>query len=205
MNLFYLDDDFEKNAEYHIDKHVAKMVLETMEMICMAHYVNKVVGHVPRKLEKDEYVEVCQYKNQFRSTPPENREIPYIGRDAHLNHPSTVWVRSSFGNYEWAWCYAYALEHERRFRNPNGVSCHKAIRLGETLPDLKIPSTGLTPFALAMGALRDKYPWLVDGNDVVGSYRRFYMLDKASFASWKHRSPPPWWDERFMQEYGTLR
>ena len=28
MNLFYLDEDLDKCAEYHVDKHVNKMILE---------------------------------------------------------------------------------------------------------------------------------------------------------------------------------
>ena len=205
MNLFYLDEDHDKNAEYHIDKHVVKMILETAEMICMAHYVNEVLGFVPRKLEKDEYVRVCQYKGQFKPLKPEDRPIPYIGRDAHLNHPSTIWVRSSYENYAWTWCYMHALESERKFRNPRGVPEHKAITLTRHLPDLSIPDRGFTPFALAMGNLKEAHPELVDDSNPIQSYRNFYMLDKNGFASWKSREVPEWWDESFIEQHGSVR
>ena len=34
MNLFYLDNDTDTNARYHVDKHCSKMILEGMQLIC---------------------------------------------------------------------------------------------------------------------------------------------------------------------------
>jgi hypothetical protein len=34
MNIFVLSLDHQKNAEYHLDKHVVKMPLETAQMLC---------------------------------------------------------------------------------------------------------------------------------------------------------------------------
>lgn len=34
MNIFYLDQDPKKAAEYHNDKHVIKMLLETAQLLC---------------------------------------------------------------------------------------------------------------------------------------------------------------------------
>ena len=39
MNIFVLDTDPEKAAEYHCDKHVVKMILETAQLISSAHWV----------------------------------------------------------------------------------------------------------------------------------------------------------------------
>ena len=88
-----------------------------------------------------------------------------------------------------------SLEAERKFRNPNGVQQHTAVRLCRQLPELDIPDVGFTPFALAMKAMIDKHPHLVHEDDPILSYRNFYMLDKATFASWKARDKPEWWDE----------
>jgi hypothetical protein len=60
---------------------------------------------------------------------------------------------------------------------------------------LDIPDVGFTPFALAMKAMLVEHPHLVDQSDPIQSYRNFYMLDKATFASWKGRDKPYWWDE----------
>ena len=57
------------------------------------------------------------------------------------------------------------------------------------LPEPKhMEDHGFTQFALAMTEE------LKDDGDPIQSYRNFYMLDKATFASYKHRDFPPWWD-----------
>ena len=38
MNIFYLDNDPRKCAVYHNDKHVVKMILETAQLLCGAHW-----------------------------------------------------------------------------------------------------------------------------------------------------------------------
>ena len=37
MNIFYLDKDPIKSAEYQYNKHVVKMILESAQMLCTAH------------------------------------------------------------------------------------------------------------------------------------------------------------------------
>ena len=36
MNIFILDTDIEKCAQYHCDQHVVKMILESVQMLCTA-------------------------------------------------------------------------------------------------------------------------------------------------------------------------
>ena len=36
MNIFILDNDIEKCAQYHCDRHVVKMILESAQMLCTA-------------------------------------------------------------------------------------------------------------------------------------------------------------------------
>jgi hypothetical protein len=38
MNIFFLDSDPTKIAEYHCDKHIVKMVLETAQLLCGVHW-----------------------------------------------------------------------------------------------------------------------------------------------------------------------
>lgn len=193
MNLFYLDKDHDKNAAYHIDKHVARMVLEAAEMLCMAHWTSELVGHVPRQLNKEEYQYVKEACQSVKNLPPEGRKIPYIGRAPHLNHPSTIWVRSSLENYAWTYCYMDSLEAERRHRFKGGVPIHKAYRLcQEKLGIPNIPDEGFTPFAKAMKDFLKIRPDLANA-DPIEAYRAFYIYDKHTFASWTNREPPSWW------------
>ena len=48
MNIFILDYDVKKCAEYHVDKHVVKMILETAQLLCGVHWVTG--GNAPYKL-----------------------------------------------------------------------------------------------------------------------------------------------------------
>jgi len=69
MNIFFLDWDTKKCAEYHCDKHVVKMILETAQLLCGAHHVTHQVTH----------------------------QVPY--KLSHKNHPCAIWVRESLSNY----------------------------------------------------------------------------------------------------------
>ena len=40
MNIFYLSDDPRKCAEYHCDKHVVKMIVETAQLLSSAHHLS---------------------------------------------------------------------------------------------------------------------------------------------------------------------
>ena len=72
MNIFFLDKTPEKSAEYHCDKHVVKMILETAQMLSTA--INKyAMGIDSSRL----------YKN------------------AHPKHPSTIWMGSTRDNFMW--------------------------------------------------------------------------------------------------------
>ncbi|MGM0470710.1 MAG: pyrimidine dimer DNA glycosylase/endonuclease V [Bacillota bacterium] len=39
MNIFILDRKQSKCAQYHVDKHVIKMILETAQLLCSAHWL----------------------------------------------------------------------------------------------------------------------------------------------------------------------
>ena len=73
MNIFFLDWDVKKCAQYHVDKHAVKMVLETAQILCGAHHVTAQVN----RLSTD--------------------QVPY--KLSHKNHPCSIWVRESLSNY----------------------------------------------------------------------------------------------------------
>ena len=73
MNIFYLDKCPDKAARLQYNKHVVKMILESAQMLCTAHHC---------------FGSVWQKEN-----------VPY--KQAHLNHPSTIWTRRSKATYMW--------------------------------------------------------------------------------------------------------
>ena len=84
MNIFYLDKCPEKAARLQYNKHVDKMILESAQMLCTAHHC---------------YGDKDQVEN-----------VPY--KQAHLNHPSTVWTRRSKSTYMWLYNHMMALGNE---------------------------------------------------------------------------------------------
>ena len=190
MNLFYLDKDLDKCAEYHVDRHVNKMQLEAAQILCTNIVIDKLFGFVPRNLTKEENAELSVYRKANKELPMADRFVPYL--PCHQNHPSTVWCRSSLDNFIWVHCYANALSSESHYRYG---SVHKSIQVINSLPDpIHLKSLGFTQFLLAMP---DE---LKDLDNPIESYRTFYMLDKNSFASWKYREPPYWWDTSKFEE-----
>jgi hypothetical protein len=183
MNLFFLDHDLDKCAEYHIDKHVGKMQLEAAQLMSTTLWVDKLFGFVPRKLDADQLSEL---RLAMSSEPviEERKFLRYLA--THPNHPCAVWVRSSLDNFIWTHCYVNALNSESVWRgNKPHASCVEVNKMPEPL---SLPSLGLTAFALAMP---DEYKTA----DAVISYRTYYKNDKANIASWKRREQPEWWND----------
>ena len=86
MNIFILDKNLDKCAEYHVDKHIVKMPLEAAQMLCTNHWIEKYLGHVPQKLTKEEWAVIKEAK-----TNPV-RDFPYL--PTMYNHPCTIWAVS---------------------------------------------------------------------------------------------------------------
>ena len=186
MNLFWLDEDLDKCAEYHVDKHVNKMQLEAAQILCTNLIIDHLFGYVPRNLTSEENQELTKYRKENQPLAMEDRFVPYL--PCHQNHPSTVWCRTSLENFAWTHCYANALGSESHYRYG---TTHKSLAVINSLPDPKhMKDIGATEFALAMKIMPDKYKQ----GTAIESYRNFYMFDKAEFAEWKNRDIPDWWN-----------
>ena len=168
-----------------MDKHVNKMILEAAQLINTNLWIDHLFGFVPRAITKEENKVLQETRKKWKDVPMEDRLFPYL--PTMQNHPSCIWVRSSLENYFWTNCYAFALGSEAHYRYG---SDHKSLAMLRALPEPKnMEDHGFTTFALAMTEE------LKDYDNPIQSYRNFYMLDKATFAEWKHREKPPWWDE----------
>lgn len=160
MNLFYVHEDPFKAARMLCDKHIVKMPLEKGQMLSTAH----------RHLDGDEWADsVGLYKV------------------AHLNHPTTMWVRSSADHYQFAVQYFEALLLEKLRRYPDNPP-HKSGELLEFLqylPD-NIPYEGFVPPPQCMP---DEYKH----KNTVTAYRNYYRGAKAHIARWKQPATKPTW------------
>lgn len=168
MNLFILSLIHREIAESMMDKHVSKILLEAVQMLCSAKRV---------------------------LTPGDVEVNEKLYKMAHKNHPVTIWCRTSKTNYVWVLDLVDALHVEWKYRYEHPESkMHKSYLVAQELrrhipSDDVFPQKGMTPFALAMP---DQYK---DYADPVESYRRYYMSEeKQKIASWKKlREKPEWY------------
>ncbi len=197
MNIFALHKNPRKSARWHADKHVVKMLLESVQMLYTSHWVLA----YPLLLKQKSPLTVSRFQKTL-STPPLldlYNAPPQISnpeqkgyRPVHVHHPCTKWVSSSLGNYMWLCHLALHLAEEFRFRWPNSGahSCEAHVKwLIEHPPiKLKINKSPLTPFAEAMP---DEYK----KSDPIGSYRAFYKgskTDRGITNRYTTRQRPHW-------------
>lgn len=177
MNIFYLHSDPKVCAEWAVDKHVVKMILEAAQLLSTAH----------RVLDGKESVGVSQTgrKKKIWVLPDERNDTLYSA--THVNHPSAIWARETNNNYTWLWCYLY--EHCKEYTYRYG-KVHKIEATG-LLETLKTPPHNIfvgskTLIPSAMDAI------YVISKDPVVNYRNYYKYGKEHLHSWKKREAPPW-------------
>ena len=102
-----------------------------------------------------------------------NNDVPY--KVAHLNHPSTKWVRQSADHYEWLYIHMLALGNEYKNRyNKEHLVITKCKDVLHKLPP-RIPKSG---FKQPPQCMPDEYK----DHDSVIAYWNYYIGDKYSVA-----------------------
>ena len=168
MNIFFLDNDPRVAAEYHNNKHVVKMILETAQLLSTAHRVldGRLIG---KKYVLDDDRETTLYKA------------------THINHPSAIWCRSGIDQYRWTFDLFHHLLDEYTFRYNKE---HASSRLIKPLWNAPNNINFEAPWTQATPAMPDECK--VAG-DSVESYRKYYILHKQRMAQWKKRAVPLWY------------
>ena len=168
MNLFILSLNFKECAEYLFDKHVSKILLEAVQMLCTSMLLVDPENEITNKIK--------------------------LYKIAHKNHPVTIWMRNSLENYVWTLDLVDAMHDEWKYRyNHPPEKMHKSYVVAQYLRKYaptadKFPCKGLTPFAQAM-------PVECKRDDPVEAYRAYYQTaEKRRIASWKRRERPSWYN-----------
>lgn len=168
MNLFILSLCYRECAEFMFDKHVSKIILEAVQMLCCAMQIIDPDNEVKDKIK--------------------------LYKISHKNHPVTIWMRTSRENYMWTLGLVNAMHDEWKYRYNHPIDKeHKSFIVAKYLKEYapsadKFPEVGLTKFALAMP---DQYR----SDDPIESYRKYYQSpEKQKIASWKKREKPIWYD-----------
>ena len=154
---------------------MVKMVLETAQLLSTAH----------RVLDGHQYTgKTATGRNVKRWLLSDERE--YVVYSAtHVNHPSAVWCRATFDNYNWLYKHFAALLNEYTYRYGK---VHKCASMALTLrfTPQNIPLGNLTPVTPAMPE-----EYIVKG-DSVASYRNYYRVSKERMHKWTKREKPAW-------------
>lgn len=176
MNIFILDLDPEKAAQYHCDKHVVKMILESAQLLSTAH----------RVLDGAYYTRLSASGRKLAGYELEEPFESLFYKATHINHPCAIWCRETSSNY--IWLENLFVELCKSYTNRYGRIHLCEVKFADVFayPPKNIKSGDLTPFALAMS---DEYK----SNDPVESYRQYYINEKSDFAVWKYSETPFWY------------
>lgn len=171
MNIFILDSDVYKCAEYVHDTHANKMLIETGQLLSTA------IWCLNSAWAEEQY--------------------PKIYLLTHYNHPMNKWVRANYFNFEWTYQLfkAYSNEYVYRF-NKTHLTTKKLSKTFKIYIDqfLKkdLPQKNDMQIPLCMP---NKYK--IDDN-IIESYRNFYINEKLtdkngkSLEKWTNRKRPFW-------------
>ena len=123
MNIFVLSETPKIAAEYHCDKHVIKMILESAQMLSTAFSNN------------EEYENLIKNKKIYRKT--------------HFNHPCAKWARECIENWNWLRDLSYWLNEEKKYRYNSGDHKSWIMIKNMSAPNLK-ENASTTPFQCCM-------------------------------------------------------
>lgn len=112
MNIFFLDKDPIKAAQYLCNRHVLKMGIEGLQMLSAAHHL-------------------CSSRIDLSKIYPLSWQY----------HPCSKWVRKCYDNYKWLWEHCDAIFREYTYRYEKTHLCVKSGKLSKLacfpiLPDV---------------------------------------------------------------------
>ena len=174
MNIFYLDKDPKICSEYHNDKHIVKMPVEYVQMLCTAHrlldgYLTFEISPKGRKIKRWILQDSYYNNNLYKAT--------------HPNHPCTLWVRSNDLHYMFLFNLATECFKEYTKRYNKIHKSEAVLQYLKYLPD---------------NIIRDKEfqdpPQCMPedckfAGSTVEAYRNLYRITKRSICTWKTQAP----------------
>lgn len=155
MNIFVLDQDIERCAQYHCDQHVVKMILESVQMLCTA--LNKKGETTP-------------YKSTHQTHPC----VLWV----EASYDNFLWLRDLAGRLNDEYRYRYdKKENHRSIEVLDTISRFRYARKGLTpfaqaMPEeYKVPDDAVSAYRrfyigekleFARWTRRDKPDWLLE-------------------------------------------
>lgn len=175
MNIFVLDYDMKTSVQFYVKKHITKMPLEYAQLLSTAIRLN-------------DGVRVETTNKNGKKVTKYNLGIEYkditVYEATHVGNPLTIWAKESRAHWIWLKELAMTLREEFFFRR------NKYHISSEITSKLPVPKNfkeenwlGYPPLVMP-----DEYK----KNDVVESYRSYYVGGKIHLAEWENRNQPEW-------------
>lgn len=175
MNIFVLDNDPRVAANYMCNKHVVKMIVESCQLMSTAHHV--LDGQVISRTAKN--------GRKFGTYEHVRPGFKFL-RCTMINHPCTIWTRSSKQAYYWLWEHTNELLKVYRSRYDKIHAYDDMMQYSLIHAPRNISGCTMAPFAQAMP---DQYK----REDAVEAYRAYYIGEKSRFAVWPDNQTPKWY------------
>ena len=177
MNIFYLSNNAAEAAQWMVDKHVVKMILESAQLLSTAHRI----------------LDGIEISGKSKTGRNVKRWVLNDGRESiiytatHVNHPSAVWCRQSVENYNWLVEHFYALGQEYTYRYGKVHKCFQ----GDLAYMLSSPPNNLKNYEWTKmpSAMADEYK--ISDNPLT-NYRHYYKVAKSHLHAYTKRQPPEW-------------
>ena len=195
MNIFFLDEDPRQCAEWMVDRHVVKMIVETAQLLSTAHRVidglqvevtYKTPDVVmPLPFEGTTIIKPGKLrKKKVWVLDDERNDTLYAS--THMNHPSAVWVRESVENYNWLVDHLHALGQEYTYRYGK-----KHATIEKCFYPLQSPPFGLRNWDWTKPPSAMDASYIISDDPIV-NYRNYYKYGKSKLHAWKNREAPGW-------------
>ncbi len=170
MNIFILDQDINLSAQYHVDKHCVKMILEHAQMLSTVINTNPELCNIASNKIND--IIIAPYKS------------------SHQNHPCTLWLTQNYDNFAWLVAYTDALHTEYNYRyNKEHLSYL-------TLQKAKIITQDVINYGKNLNILQLNPACVVPDDckldNIIASYRTYYKKYKSHIFKWTKRDTPKW-------------
>ena len=175
MNLYILDQNPTRAAQFLGDKHSSRAIVEGTQML-----VN------------------CFPESLLKLAPRTAKGT--VRRHAYRDDRCAMWARQRLANAVWVLEHAIACEAERHYRFPHVLS-HPCVPFLEWVSEnthsmeFSDPDTarrsGRTPFVQQMHHAFKRT------GDPVSAYRLFYLVEKEHILKWTKRGEPAWVDELY--------
>lgn len=132
MNIFVLDNDPFKAAEYQCDKHVVKMVLETAQLLCSAHetapYKRTHYNHpcaIWTRSSLANYMWLCEHGLGLA------REYAFRYNKVHKSTEVIEWARLNMPNILNLGLLPFAQAMPDKYKNPDAVTAYRNYYMNE--------------------------------------------------------------------------